>query len=95
MRTQEFFRLLGAIRKFSEKARLFFFLITYISDKKLQFKKLTEENKIIQLVKPKTKHHPTLISEKYAYGEMLHIIADISNTTLKYKIIEIKIKIKD
>ena len=35
-----------------------------------------------QLVKPKTKHHPTLTSDKYAYGEVLHTIADISNTTL-------------
>ena len=93
MRTQEFFRLLGATRKFSEKARLFFFLITYISDKKLQFKKLTEENKIIQLVKPKTKHHPTLTSDKYAYGEVLHIIADISNTTFRKAKISEEIKI--
>ena len=93
MRTQEFFRLLGATRKFSEKARLFFFLITYISDKKLQFKKLTEENKIIQLVKPKTKHHPTLTSDKYAYGEVLHIIADISNTAFRKAKISEEIKI--
>ena len=89
------FQVAGRNQKIFRESETFFFLITYISDKKLQFKKLTEENKIIQLVKPKTKHHPTLISEKYAYGEMLHIIADISNTTLKYKIIEIKIKIKD
>ena len=38
---------------------------------------------MIQLVKPKTKHQPTLTSDKYAYGEVLHIIADISNTTIR------------
>ena len=37
----------------------------------------------MQLVKPKTKHHPTLTSDKYADGEVLHIIADISNTTFR------------
>ena len=37
----------------------------------------------MQLIKPKTKHHPTLTSDKYAYGEVLHIIADISNTTFR------------
>ena len=43
----------------------------------------------MQLVKPKTKYHPTLTSDKYAYGEVLHIIADISNTTFwKAKISE-------
>ena len=31
----------------------------------------------LQLVKSKTKHHPTLTLDKYAYGEVLHIIADI------------------
>ena len=30
-----------------------------------------------------TKRHPTLTSDKYAYGEVLHIIADISNTTFR------------
>ena len=33
--------------------------------------------------KTKTKHHPTLTSDKYACGEVLHIIADISNTTFR------------
>ena len=43
----------------------------------------------MQLVKPKTKHHPTLTPDKYAYGEVLYITADISNTTLwKAKISE-------
>ena len=37
----------------------------------------------MQLIKPKTKHHPTLTSDKCAYGEVLHIIADISNTTFR------------
>ena len=27
----------------------------------------------MQLVKPKTKHHPALTSDIYAYGEVLHI----------------------
>ena len=71
----------------------FFYFITYTSDKKLQVKKLTSENKIIQLVKPKTKHHPTLTSDKYAYGEVLHIIADISNTTFRKAKISEEIKI--
>ena len=35
------------------------------------------------MVKSKTKHHPTLTSDKYTYGEVLHIIADISNTTFQ------------
>ena len=66
-----------------------FFIITYTGDKKLQVKKLTLENKTIQLVKPRTKHHPTLTPDKYAYGEVLYITADISNTTLwKAKISE-------
>ena len=39
---------------------------------------------IIELVKPKTKHYPTLTSDIYIYGEVLHIIADISNTKLKF-----------
>ena len=33
---------------------------------------------MIQLVKPKTKYHPTLTSDKYAYGEVLHIVAESS-----------------
>ena len=37
----------------------------------------------MQLVKPKTKHHPALTSDKYAYDEVRHIIADISNTTFR------------
>ena len=68
-------------------------MITYTSDKKLQIKKLTSENKIIQLVKPKTKHHPTLTPDKYAYVEVLHIIADISNTTFRKAKISEEIKI--
>ena len=55
--------------------------------------KLTWENKIIPLVKPKTKHHPTLTSDKYAYGEVLHIIADISNTNFRKANISEEIKI--
>ena len=54
-----------------------------------------------QLVKPKTKHHPTLTSDKYAYGEVLHTIADISNTTFwkpqisqEIKIIEWKVPLE-
>ena len=46
-------------------------------------KKLTDENKIIQLAKPKKKHHPKLISGTYVYGEVLHIISDISNTNIR------------
>ena len=50
-------------------------------------KKLTKENKKkIKLVKPKTKSHPTLTSDKYTYGEVLHIITDISNTTFRKKL---------
>ena len=37
----------------------------------------------MQLVKPKTIRHPTLTSDKYACGEVLHIIADISNATFR------------
>ena len=51
--------------------------------------------KKIQLVKPKTKSHQTLTSDKYTYGEMLHITNDISNTTFRKKdkiCKEIKIK---
>ena len=47
----------------------------------------------MQLVKPKTKYHPTLTSDKYAYGEVLHIIADISNTTFPKGKISEEIKI--
>ena len=47
----------------------------------------------MQLVKPKTKHHPTLTSYKYAYGKVLHIIADISNTTFRKAKISEEIKI--
>ena len=43
-------------------------------------KKVTEENKVIQLAKFKTKHHPKLISGIYAYAEVLHIISNISHT---------------
>ena len=71
----------------------FFYFITYTNDKKLQVKKLTSENKMEQLIKPKTKHHPTLTSDKYAYGEVLHIIADISNTTFRKAKISEEIKI--
>ena len=46
-----------------------------------------------QLVKPTTKHHPTLTSDKYAYAEVLHTIADISNTTLWKAQISEEIKI--
>ena len=45
------------------------------------------------VIKPKTKHHPTLTSDKYAYGEVLHIIADISNTTFRKAKISEEIKI--
>ena len=45
----------------------------------------------MQLVKSKTKHHPTLTSDKYDYGEMLLIIADISSTTIRKRWGEIKI----
>ena len=31
----------------------------------------------------KTKHHPTLTSDKYANDEVLHIISNISNTTFR------------
>ena len=34
-------------------------------------------------MKPKTKHHPALTSGRYAYGEVLQIIAEISNTTFQ------------
>ena len=37
----------------------------------------------MQLVKPKTKHHPTLTTDKYAFGEVLYIIVDISSTTIR------------
>ena len=51
--------------------------------------------KKIQVVKPKTKSHQTLTSDKYTYGEVLHITNDISNTTFRKKdkiCKEIKIK---
>ena len=47
----------------------------------------------MQLVKPKTKHHPILTWDKYAYGEVLHIIADIANTTFRKAKISEEIKI--
>ena len=47
----------------------------------------------MQSVKPKTKHHPTLTSDKYASGEVLHIIADISNTNFRKANINEEIKI--
>ena len=53
-------------------------------------RKLIKENKIIQLVKPKIKHHPTLTSDIYVYVEVLHIIADISNTTFRKKLKSVK-----
>ena len=34
----------------------------------------------MQLVKPSTTHYPALTSDIYAYGKVLHIMADISNT---------------
>ena len=46
-------------------------------------KKLTKENKIIQLVKPKTKHQPKFTSDIYGHGEVLHIIAETSNKTFQ------------
>ena len=46
-------------------------------------KKLTKENKMIRLVKPKIKRHQTLISDIDAFGEELQIIAEISNTTFQ------------
>ena len=61
----------------------FVFIITFTSDRTLQVKKIISENRIIQLEKPKTKHHPTLTSDKYAYGEVLHITADISDKTFR------------
>ena len=45
---------------------------------------------MIQLVKPKIKHHPTLTSDKYAYGEVLHIIAEISKTTFQKSLKSVK-----
>ena len=61
--------------------RPFFFLIiiTYASDKKLQVKKLTY--KIIQLVKPKTKHRPTLTSNTLMVSAAHN--SWISNTTFR------------
>ena len=53
-------------------------------------KKLTKENKVIQLVKPKTKEHPTLTSDIYAFGEMQHIIGEISNTTIQKSLKSVK-----
>ena len=61
---------------------LFFFIITY-KWQTITSKKLTKENKIIQLVKSKTKHHQTFTSDIYAYGKVLHTTADISNTTFR------------
>ena len=52
---------------------------------------LRKQNK--QLVKPKAKHHPTLTSDKSAYGEVLHIIAGISSTTFRKAKISEDIKI--
>ena len=46
-------------------------------------KKLTKENKMIRLVKPKIKRHQTLTSDIDAFGEVLQIIAEISNTTFQ------------
>ena len=40
-----------------------------------------------------TKLHPTFTSDKYAYDEMLHIIADISDTTFRKAEISEEIKI--
>ena len=62
---------------------LFFFYNSTYKWLTIASKKLTKENKIIQSVKPKTNRQPTLTSDKYAYGEVLHIIADISNTTFR------------
>ena len=44
-----------------------------------------QNNTIKQLLKPKTKHHPILFPDKYAYCEVLHMIANISNTTIQKK----------
>ena len=38
---------------------------------------------MIQLVEPEAKRHSIHTSDKYAYDEMLHIIADIFNTTFR------------
>ena len=61
-------------------ACFFYNIYKYIQIVIRKNKKPTEESKIIQLAKPKAKHHPKLISGIYAYGEVLHIISDISNT---------------
>ena len=42
-----------------------------------------QNNTIKQLLKSKTKHHPILFPDKYAYCEVLHMIANISNTTIQ------------
>ena len=60
---------------------MFFYYNDMFKGQTITSKKLRKENKIMQLVKPKTKHHPTLTSDKYTYGEVLHVIADICNTT--------------
>ena len=45
-------------------------------------KKLTKENKVIQLVKSKTKLHPTLTSDKYAYCEVISPIQTFENAKI-------------
>ena len=71
----------------------FFSIITYTSIwykwQIITSKKLTKENKIIQLVKSKTKHHPTFTSDKYAYGEVISPIQNFEDAKICE---EIKIK---
>ena len=61
----------------------FFFYNNIYKGQTITSKKLPKENEIIQIVKPKTKHPSTLISAIYTYGEVLYIMANISNKTFK------------
>ena len=60
-----------------------------ITNKKASFRK---QNNTISKTKDKTSPN-TLTPDKYAYGEVLRIIADISNTTFRKAKISEEIKI--
>ena len=44
----------------------------------------------MQLVKPKIKHHPTVTSDIYAYGEVLNIITEISRAIFRKSLNSVK-----